>query len=214
LERARAEVEAAVQAGNQAAQAARDAAREQVAAARESTRLAVVDDAAPAPAPFDAFDAGAGSRPVEVPPEAVPARPAASTFDAALASAFGDAASASPVPEAKPEANRDAKAKPVVEFRTVDPGPGGRKRKARGPVVDLELSLARGIEPEEIVAEPELESAVAATGVDADVDAAVTPDASAPAERAPEVQAWRRTAMAELTALATDSDDLTPRRRK
>ena len=33
-------------------------------------------------------------------------------------------------------------------------------------------------------------------------------------ERTPESQAWRRTAMAELTALAGDSDDLTPRRRR
>jgi hypothetical protein len=47
----------------------------------------------------------------------------------------------------------------------------------------------------------------------ADGEASEGEAAEAPKEHKPE-PAWRRTAMAELTALATDSDDLTPRRRR
>ena len=70
-------------------------------------------------------------------------------------------------------------------------------RRSGGPVVELEASLLRGLEPA-----PPADDA-------AEAEAA----AAAPKEHKPQ-PAWRRTAMAELTALATDSDDLTPRRRR
>jgi predicted nucleic acid-binding Zn-ribbon protein len=204
LERARAEAEAAVQAGNQAAQSAREAARQQVQAAQDAARLSGANDVIPAPTPIDGVGGGAGARPAEIPYDAAPAAPPVrSTFDAALASAFGDAASATPAAETAP----DRQPLPVVEFRTVEAEPGSRKRKARGPIVDIEVSLARGIEPDEVAGTDEVEPAAA-------VETGAAAEAHAAPERSPETQAWRRTAMAELTALASDSDDLTPRRHK
>ena len=106
------------------------------------------------------------------------------------------AASTSAPEETKPK-------KPVTKFRTADPDPKvSRKRRAGGPVVELEASLIRGLEP----LDPEPAAAPEAPTADA-------PAESAP-ERPAETETWRRTAMAELTALATDSDDLTPRRRR
>ena len=127
-----------------------------------------------------------------------------SAFDAALASAYGQelssVASAPPAASSEDEVvkapepeRRRAKAK--TTFRVVEPlEPPVR---AGGPVVELEASLLRGLEPA-----PHADDA-------AEADAA----AEAPKERKPQ-PAWRRTAMAELTALATDTDDLTPRRRR
>ena len=187
LDRARSDVEAAVQAGHAQAQAARDAAREQVPAAP-------AEPLAPIAPVADRVDAAAAVTPPEMPPAPAPApapAPVASTFDAALASAFGDVA------------GPPTTVKPAVEFRTVEK-PKPRKARARGPIVDLEVSLARGIEPQEPEPEPEPEPETMVAQAD---------EKAAP-ERPPETQAWRRTAMAELTALATDSDDLTPRRRR
>jgi hypothetical protein len=59
--------------------------------------------------------------------------------------------------------------------------------------VELEASMVRELEP----IEPEAE----------------TPAVPVASER-PAEKPWRRTAMAALTDLATDSDDLTPRRRR
>ena len=148
----------------------------------------------PVPEPAETIAAAAAAvLPPEVP---VVAAPTPSTFDAALASAFGDVAG----PPTEVPAAVEKQAKKPVEYRTVAPDPRTRKSRARGPIVDAELSLARGIEPVE-PAEPEPAAAEA------------EPEATKP-ERPPETQAWRRTAMAELTALATDTDDLTPRRRR
>jgi hypothetical protein len=130
--------------------------------------------------------------------------PVPSTFDAALASAFGhelaETSKASPPePVAKPAVKGK---KPVTKFRTADPDPRVLRRgRAGGPVVELEASLVRGLEPIEPAGEPEGSEPDAAT-------------VGAASERSVETESWRRTAMAELTALATDSDDLTPRRRR
>jgi hypothetical protein len=138
-----------------------------------------------------------------------------SAFDAALASAFGQelkgVATTRPIadpdegaipdaPTAAPEPAR-AKKKAKTTFRVVEPlEPPVR---AGGPEIELEASLLRGLEP---VANGNRDEA--SNGEEAEGDAA-----EAPKEHKPE-PAWRRTAMAELTALATDSDDLTPRRRR
>jgi hypothetical protein len=132
-----------------------------------------------------------------------------SQFDAALATAFGQEAEAAPV-EVAPVAKskRASRPKPVTVFRTAEPDPAVRKRRAGGPEIELEASLVRQLEPvaaPAAAAEPESDGAGAEAG---EVDAA------AAVERSAETQAFRRTAMAELTALATDSDDLTPRRRR
>jgi chromosome segregation ATPase len=91
---------------------------------------------------------------------------------------------------------------PVTIFRTVDSGI--EPRRSGGPEVEREAALLRRVSPGDPAAteaEPEVTS-----------DEATADDAS-DTEAAP-VPAWRRTAMAELTALAADSDDLTPRRRR
>ena len=93
-----------------------------------------------------------------------------------------------------------AEVEPKVASRIAE-DPNVVRVRAGGPVVELEASLVRGIEPIEPV-EP------AANG-----DGPATDEKPAP-EKTAETQAWRRTAMAELTALAGDSDDLTPNRRR
>jgi len=86
--------------------------------------------------------------------------PAASTFDAAIAEAFRQEL-VDYSPEVKPAAS--AKPKPVTKFRTVEPDPASRRR-AGGPVVELEASLVRELEPVGAVevAESEPEEAEAA----------------------------------------------------
>jgi SWI/SNF-related matrix-associated actin-dependent regulator 1 of chromatin subfamily A len=138
-----------------------------------------------------------------------------SAFDAALASAFGQelkgVATTRPIADADDGATADApasareparaKKKAKTTFRVVEPlEPPVR---AGGPEIELEASLLRGLEP---VANGKGDEA-------ADGEASEGEAAEAPKEHKPE-PAWRRTAMAELTALATDSDDLTPRRRR
>ncbi|HTK15291.1 MAG TPA: hypothetical protein VL769_02775 [Acidimicrobiia bacterium] len=89
---------------------------------------------------------------------------------------------------------------PVTIFRTVDSGI--EPRRSGGPEVEREAALLRHLEspePAATEAEPEVTSG--------------EETADETTETAP-VPAWRRTAMAELTALAADSDDLTPRRRR
>jgi hypothetical protein len=138
-----------------------------------------------------------------------------SAFDAALASAFGQelkgVASTRPIADADDGAIADAptsareparaKKKAKTTFRVVEPlEPPVR---AGGPEIELEASLLRGLER---VPNGNRDEA-------ADGEAPEDEGAEAPKEKKPE-PAWRRTAMAELTALATDSDDLTPRRRR
>jgi chromosome segregation ATPase len=119
-------------------------------------------------------------------------RPAASAVDATIAGA--SAAKTKPTGEETPAA-------PVTTFRTVD---SGVKRKgAGGPEVEREAALVRHLAP----VDPEPPASADASGDE------VLDDDAAAAEPAP-IPAWRRTAMAELTALAADSDDLTPRRRR
>jgi hypothetical protein len=204
LERSRADLEAAVQAGRQEAQAVRDAARAEVQAAQDSVRFAAADSSIAA-APRNGNGAGSTSGADSA---AAPEMPV-SNFDAALASAFGDAASASPPPDVESAADVAATAVKPVEYRTVDAENTTRKRRPRGPIVDLEVSLARGIAPADVDAD-----AGSASGAEHDADGENGSEPSAAPERSPETQAWRRTAMAELTALAGDSDDLTPRRRR
>ncbi|MDQ1479242.1 MAG: hypothetical protein QOI44_103 [Actinomycetota bacterium] len=91
---------------------------------------------------------------------------------------------------------------PVTIFRTVDSGI--EPRRSGGPEVEREAALLRRISPGDppaTEAEPEVTSGEATGDEETDTEAAPVP-------------AWRRTAMAELTALAADSDDLTPRRRR
>ena len=89
-------------------------------------------------------------------------------------------------PEAQPSV-------PVSIFRTVD---STLERSTGGPVVEREAALIRQVVP----VDPEREEA--------------DPDAQVPEGEAPAEPGWRRTAMAEFSALAADSDDLTPRRRR
>jgi chromosome segregation ATPase len=99
---------------------------------------------------------------------------------------------------------------PVTIFRTVDSGI--EPRRSGGPEVEREAALLRHlgpVDPEPAEVEPEV------TSGDATTDAITDPiTGDAPDGEAQPVPAWRRTAMAELTALAADSDDLTPRRRR
>jgi hypothetical protein len=89
---------------------------------------------------------------------------------------------------------------PVTIFRTVDSGI--EPRRSGGPEVEREAALLRRIAPDDPEApETEVKSDEATADETPETDAAPVP-------------AWRRTAMAELTALAADSDDLTPRRRR
>ena len=175
-------------------------AAEQAAAAAPSTPL--VDPASsPTNGSSHASANGSANGSAVAAPIAEPSEPAPSSFDAALASAFGQEPSgAEPVDEMPLEGAPKSKGKSKSKFRIAEPDPDRvRAPRAGGPVVDLELSLARGIEPIEA---PPVE------------DPADGTEANAEPERAPETETWRRTAMAELTALASDSDDLTPRRRR
>ena len=178
----------------------RTRAAEQAAAAAPSTPL--VDPASsPTNGSSHASANGSANGSAVAAPIAEPSEPAPSSFDAALASAFGQEPSgAEPVDEMPLEGAPKSKGKSKSKFRIAEPDPDRvRAPRAGGPVVDLELSLARGIEPIEA---PPVE------------DPADGTEANAEPERAPETETWRRTAMAELTALASDSDDLTPRRRR
>jgi len=136
---------------------------------------------------------------VEMPPiDSVPVETAPSSFDAALATAFGN--DATDAHEIEPMTVAEA---PAPRFRIAE-DPDVVRVRTGGPVVDLEASMIRGLEP---VDPPEVaENGNGAEGAD--------PESGPAPEKSPETQAWRRTAMAELTALAGDSDDLTPRRRR
>jgi chromosome segregation ATPase len=150
---------------------------------------------------------------VSEPEPALPSAPAPASFDAARASAFGQELSGiadTPPAEAEDATVDETEARPT--FRIAE-DPGVVHVRAGGPIVELEASLARGLEPI-APAEP------AGTGEDASTSpssdgALVDADDEEPKqpERSPESQAWRRTAMAALSSLATD-DDLTPNRRR
>jgi hypothetical protein len=113
------------------------------------------------------------------------------------------AAAAGP-PEVEREVERTPKRKraPVTTFRTVDSGV--KPKKALGPEVEREVELVRHL------VDPEPHEGGSATATPDD-EASNGDEAAAESKPVP---AWRRTAMAELTALAADSDDLTPRRRR
>jgi chromosome segregation ATPase len=145
------------------------------------------------------------------PVDAAPAVPESgvSAFDAAIASAFGTTTE----PEVEVEVEQKVAPKvapkrrsaPVTTFRTVDSGI--EHKRSGGPEVEREAALVRGAGP------------AAPVPVDAEAAGAVLEGEEAVEGETPEtepapVPAWRRTAMAELTALAADSDDLTPRRRR
>jgi chromosome segregation ATPase len=143
----------------------------------------------PVPAPMD-VEPEDDDEPDPSPVAVDSPEPAASSFDAAIAQAFRQE-----LVDYSSGAKPAASAQPVTKFRTVDPDPDAvRPVRAGGPVVELEAALVRELEPVEA---PDGES---------------QPDAAP--ERSPAAQPWRRTAMAALTDLATDSDDLTPRRRR
>jgi hypothetical protein len=138
-----------------------------------------------------------------VAPEERDVEPSAPSFDRALADAFGQVAAAEfPAPVSPADATDVVSSTPA--FRIAEPLTP--RVRSGGPVVDLEASLVRELAPVE-AAEGE-EGEINSNGVAAETD-----EGEAPRERKPE-PAWRRTAMAELTALATDTDDLTPRRRR
>jgi len=109
----------------------------------------------------------------------------------------------------KPKAKIDRKpAPPVTTFRTVDSGI--EHKPAGGPEVEREAAMVRHrapVDPEPTGAGPGLDAG------HSDENGDLT-SGEAPSEEPAAVPAWRRTAMAELTALAADSDDLTPRRRR
>jgi chromosome segregation ATPase len=193
LDAARATADEAHAREQQAQRAADDAHRAASEAQRAAEDVRAVLE--PEPASFE-DDADT----TEPPEPAVPLSP----FDAALASAYGQelAGAAAVTRPASPPAERPAaasrpdkpKAKAKTTFRVVEPAEP--TVRALGPEIELEASLVRGLDP--------------SAGAD---EADGEPAAAAPKPRKPE-PAWRRTAMAELTALATDSDDLTPRRRR
>ena len=204
LEKARGEAQAASRDAQNARQEAKVARRDAKNAQRA---LAALPDAA---------EAAAVTVPVDDEPEADVVRdgpagavetaepPSPPSFDAAIAQAFRQ--ELVDYSEPKPAAS----AKPVTKFRTVEPDPATvRTVRAGGPVVELEASLVRGLEPVAPVGAPE--SGEQADGPEA---AETEPRPEAAPERSAESQTWRRTAMAALTDLATDTDDLTPRRRR
>jgi len=163
-----------------------DRARQEAQTAREiaeETRaLLDVDEHSRSPQP--PTEPPALSHPNE--PASAPA-PASTSFDAAIASAFRQELVDYPSPVAP-------SAPPATTFRVAEPDADSvRPVRAGGPVVELEASLVRELEP-----------------IEPDAD----PTAATVAPERPTEQPWRRTAMAALTDLATDSDDLTPRRRR
>jgi chromosome segregation ATPase len=144
------------------------------------------------------FEVAAESDPIEVsnpdPIAVAPEPPAArnSGLDAA----------GPPLSKAKRRPDIRGYTPPVTIFRTVDSGI--EPRRSGGPEVEREAALLRHLESGDAPAteaEPEVTSGEATTDETSETEAAPVP-------------AWRRTAMAELTALAADSDDLTPRRRR
>jgi len=164
----------------QEAQTARDL-------ADETRALAAADEPISTPPP--PTDLPALGELVAVPDLSAPSDPTPTSFDAAIASAFRQEL----VEYSSPGAP-SASATPAPTFRVVEPEPGSvRPVRTGGPVVELEASLVRDLEP----IEP-----------DEDTEAATV------APERPAEKPWRRTAMAALTDLATDSDDLTPRRRR
>jgi len=178
-------------------QAALDAARTETEAARRDADRARQDAtaaqhvAAHARLLADGGDAPASPPPapdLDAPAEPTYAAAAPASFDVAIASAFRQELVDYPCDVAPAGAPKQA-----TTFRTVDAADGIRPVRAGGPVVELEASLVRELEP----AEP----------------AADTGESNPTPARTP-AQPWRRTAMAALTDLATDSDDLTPRRRR
>jgi chromosome segregation ATPase len=195
-----------------------DRAREEARQAALAVKAAAaIVTAQPSPVIEETATSGTAATPIEVPPVAF--EPPSSSFDVARASAFGhelseiaDAPSIASETEPEPETEAEAEARPT--FRIAE-DPGVVRVRAGGPIVELETALARGIEPierVESVDRTEADNASSNSHTDGDVDDADGGEPKKPA-RSPETQAWRRTAMAELTALAAD-DDLTPNRRR
>jgi hypothetical protein len=144
--------------------------------------------------PVDVVSVGedAASAPLEAASDA--AKTGTAALDAAVASALAettDTRPRRPLPEDGPHI---AGAAPTRKYRTV---PSKIERKRGGPEVEREAALVREIAP----VDPEPATAAAD-------ETDQVPDDESPAE----IPTWRRTAMAELTALA--SDDITPRRRR
>jgi hypothetical protein len=192
----------------EAEQAASDAQRAADAARAEVARVEAWRPPAPVEEPVALVET----------PEVVEPSEGPLPFDAALASAFGQ--DLADIASAEAPAVADDESPDPPHFVPPPESPAKRARakmpafqvvedstptvKSGGPIVDLEASLVRRNEP---AAQP------TANGGDAEAGEDAEGSDEAPKERKPE-PAWRRTAMAELTALATDSDDLTPRRRR
>jgi hypothetical protein len=139
-----------------------------------------------------------------------PAAPEAGSFDSALAAAFGHAAAAEvPTPADEVDGSEGSAASEPSRpaFRIVEPE--ASPVRSGGPIVDLEASLIRELSP----IDPDPDDGEVTPDADESEGGEAADTGEAAKERKPE-PAWRRTAMAELTALATDTDDLTPRRRR
>jgi chromosome segregation ATPase len=182
-------------------------------AARAVKAAAAIVTTAPTPVvepePVMNGSAIAPMAPIDAEPSPLPSfptEPALPSFDAARASAFGQGAVESDEPEAEPEVEVAAEVEERPKFRIAE-DPDVRRVRAGGPVVELEASLIRGLEPIDPVADPSPSTPNDGVAGDADEDEPKKP------ARSPESQAWRRTAMAELSSLAAD-DDLTPNRRR
>ena len=189
----------------------------------DEVRVELADALHPSPAPLDTVEGVATIDAIQV-VEAAPsetqvevAASGPSAFDVATASAFGETIDApAPVeaPDAQPEFFVSGSAPTFVSggaptfvsggaptfvsggaptFRTVESKLA--RAAAGGPVVEREAALIRHVAP----ADPEPQAG------DEEPDADGTPA---------EPETWRRTAMAEFSALAAGSDDLTPRRRR
>ena len=133
---------------------------------------------------------------VEPVPDPTPVEPAPSSFEAA-----GRRHSVlAPIDADEPEMETEAEveATPTVAFRIAE-DPDVVRVRPGGPVVELEASLLRGLEPVD--------------GPPAEGAEPKDPTAEAKPGRSPESEAFRRTAMAALSSLAGD-DDLTPNRRR
>jgi len=195
---ARAREEQAQRAAGDAERAATEAQRAAETAIANAS-ASVWQPAAAAPEPEPAALAALAD--IAEMPEA-PAAPAVPEVPAASAAATAGAdepVAEKPLFVPPPESKAKRARAKMPAFRVVEP-PEPRVR-ALGPEIELEASLVRGLEPPQPSGQ---------AGADADSEAGEA--AEAPKERKPE-PAWRRTAMAELTALAAD-DDLTPRRRR
>jgi chromosome segregation ATPase len=196
-----------------AQRAAADARHEAETARADATAAKSWQPPAPEVEPDELAEPGGFAEPVGLTSEAtdVPAAPEPESFDSALAAAFGQVAAAEvPAPaddeadDGEDDVTTSAPSRPA--FRIVEPL--APRVRSGGPIVDLEASLVRELAPSDPIPDD-----VEENGDDGETEVAEAGDnGEAAKERKPE-PAWRRTAMAELTALATD-DDLTPRRRR